>query len=933
VTAADINPVAWFVLKCTLDYPQRLAGKTRRLPDFALADHKFMADYFKAKGMKPAAIKAALRPAGAGAAYGDNHLLFEAPRLDTGAKVGAGATAPNVEPALLEADLAWHVRAWGRWVLAEARKELAAYYPTYAEFCTLKPYAVVALERADEDKLKLVPPNAAGEAHADVLNTGYAADYLAHDVNPRWVAKPTVAYLWARTVSCKNCRAELPLLKTTWLNTKADKRAWLTLTPRADGTGVDFAITREAKKGQDIKKLGAGTMSRSGAQCPCCRVINTMADIRLEGCAGRLGQVLTAVVVDSPKGKEYRLPTALEVQRAAKAYAALVEVFSEIPFGLPTDSIPTGASRSGGGSPFTTPLYGLCQWKDIFTPRQLLNIGVFISATRRLTQFLGRENFDAKSQEALFACLALVVDRIADRGSTLCHWDVGYEKIANTFSGFRLPISWDYCESNPVGNSTGSYPGQVEWVARYLEHGFEFAGTSPTPTVLRASATSDAQGQYDVVVTDPPYYDAIPYSDLMDFFYIWLRRTLHGLSPEFDVAFSEPLSPKWNHEANDGELIDDAARFGGDKEASKRNYENGMARAFQACHAALQPEGRLVIVFAHKQPDAWETLLSAIIRSGFVVDGSWPVQTEMGNRTRSIGAAALSSSIWLVCRKRPTTARAGWDQTVIEEMQRTIPERLRAFWDAGIRGPDFVWAATGPALESYSRHPVVKKVASSDDEAMNVGEFLRHVRRIVVEFAVGRILQKDGGAIDAGLDDITTYYLLHRKDFGLDGAAAGACILYATSCGVQLGPLSDQIELLVRGAGKAATADSGDEDTVDDAEGTAEQVSGKGGSEFRLKPWHQRKHKGLGEDANSGRSPALIDQLHRLMQLWRAADLGEVNAYLERRSLRSNAAFPRLIQALIEMSRTQKQAEECATLESLSNHIGGLGLPGTAKLI
>ena len=158
----------------------------------------------------------------------------------------------------------------------------------------------------------------------------------------------------------------------------------------------------------------------------------------------------------------------------------------------------------------------------------------------------------------------------------------------------------------------------------------------------------------------------------MDFFYVWLRRTLNGLSPEIDAAFQKPLSPKWDHEQNDGELIDDSSRFGGDKQKSKANYEDGMARVFQACYQSLNPDGRLVIVFAHKHPDAWETLVSALIRAGFVVDGSWPIQTEMGNRTRALSSAALASSVWLVCKKRPENARPGWDNLVLEEMQKNI---------------------------------------------------------------------------------------------------------------------------------------------------------------------------------------------------------------------------------------------------------------------
>ena len=225
---------------------------------------------------------------------------------------------------------------------------------------------------------------------------------------------------------------------------------------------------------------------------------------------------------------------------------------------------------------------------------------------------------------------------------------------------------------------------------------------------MRQSAMDLRLAEFDLICTDPPYYDAIPYSDLMDFFHVWLRRVLHGLSPEIDAAFAAPLGPKWDTDEEDGELIDDASRFGGDRSASKRSYEDGMSRAFGRFHASLRDDGRLVVVFANKNPEAWETLVSALIRAGFVVTGSWPVQTERQNRQRSLSSAALASSIWIVCRKRPTAARAGWDRRVLGEMRTNITNQLREFWDAGIRGPDFVWAATGPALEAYSRHPVVK---------------------------------------------------------------------------------------------------------------------------------------------------------------------------------------------------------------------------------
>ena len=212
-----------------------------------------------------------------------------------------------------------------------------------------------------------------------------------------------------------------------------------------------------------------------------------------------------------------------------------------------------------------------------------------------------------------------------------------------------------------------------------------------------------------------------------------------------------------------------------------------------------------MVVFANKHPDAWETLVAALIRAGFIVDGSWPIQTEMATRTRAMASAALSSSIWIVCKKRPV-ARPGWDNIVLEEMREKISQQLHDFWDAGIRGPDFVWAATGPALESFSKHPVVKK-ANDPEQMMSVSEFLREVRRMVVDFVVGRVLSQDGGQETvSGLDDVTTYYLLHRHDFGMAEAPIGGCILYALSCNLSDSALVSQHDLLVQ-AGKGNASD------------------------------------------------------------------------------------------------------------------------------
>ncbi len=906
VTAMDINPVAWFILKCTLEYPQKLAGQTRPLPEFALEDGEFMEAFLKAKGFKGASLRTFLERLG----HGDGGDI----QLDL----------LQQDDPILEADLAWHVRAWGRWVLAKARTELAAYYPTYAEFEPLKPDV-----EYEPRPMRLLEVDDEGVPQVDPLNAEFDAAYLKNPLNPRWIAKPTVAYLWARTVTCKQCRATLPLLKTRWLCKKDRKRVLLTMEPKDDQTGVVFGVQSDvphnggnaAQRREHDKRIGAGTMSRTGATCPCCGAITTMEDIRFEGRAGRLGAVMTAVVVDGPKGKgkEYRLPTDHERAVAEVTEEQLQTLYADIPFGLPEEPL---ASEDALG--FRVPLYGFDNWRKLFTDRQLLALGGFVLTLRRLMQEL--DGWPESWREALIANLALVNDRLADYSSAICSWHNGREVIRNTFGRFALPIVWDYTELNPLSDSSGNFLGALDWVSKVCEHLQESVDSARSGESVLGSAISCPVDSVDLILTDPPYYDAIPYSDLMDFFYIWLRRSVSGLSFEVESVFSDALGPKWDHGTDDGELIDDASRFGGDKERSKQNYEDGMARSFHSCHTALQPDGRLVVVFANKHPDAWETLVAALIRAGFVVDGSWPIQTEMGTRTRAMASAALSSSVWIVCKKRPP-ARPGWDTTVLNEMRDNITQQLRDFWDAGIRGPDFVWAATGPALEAFSKHPVVKK-ANDPNQLMSVSEFLREVRRMVVDFVVGRVLTQDGDQEAAtGLDDVTTYYLLHRHDFGMAEAPIGGCILYALSCNLSDSALVNQHDLLAQ-AGKGGSSDEPEEDNPpEDAEATS------GGAKVKLKPYNRRQGRNLGLEAPGGRPVPLIDQVHKLMHLWRAGDQVKVDDYLDTRGLQRNALFNQILQALIELA--DAGSDERSILEALSNHVaarGGVQAPSQLQL-
>jgi len=498
-----------------------------------------------------------------------------------------------------------------------------------------------------------------------------------------------------------------------------------------------------------------------------------------------------------------------------------------------------------------------------------------------------------------------------------------------------LPITWDFVEIPICNTIGGGFEAQLDWIARYLDHALEAVSYCSEPYVHNHSAIEPSGFEYDAVITDPPYYDAIPYSDLMDFFFVWLKRLLIGVSNVFNQNFEPKSSPKWDHSRNDGELIDDSSRHEGDALRSKEIYEMGMFRVFESCNKQLKTDGRMVVVFANKKPDAWETLVSGIIRAGFVVTGSWPIQTEMATRMRAKTSAALASSVWIVCRKRSEITRPGWDNRVLEEMRANITTRLRDFWDADIRGPDFVWAATGPALEAYSQYPVVKK-ANQPGETLSVAEFLTHVRRMVVDFVVGRVLSEAGEEAVSGLDAITTYYLLHRHDFGMGDAPAGPCILYAVSCGLSDKDLVDRHDLLSR---KGKSEGQVDEDRLEETDEPGDE-SESGGSLFRLKAWNQRKRPNLGYDPHLDHQPAashklpgfdeasslaieipLIDQVHRLMQLWRGGDVSNVDEYLDLRGLRRSQLFHPLLQALIELA--SEGSEERSILESISNHVGG----------
>ena len=420
--AADINPVAWFILRCTLHYPRLLAGKARPLPAFALADRRFT-EAFIIKG------RGVTKP---------NRIREESARYGHGAE--EERRFKSMHPAAVtDADAAWHLRAWGQRVLDGARRELASRYPTYAEFEPARRKGVRRSAPARSVRYKprpsrLLEPDADGRVSAEALNAEFDSRYLKDEANPRWVVKPAVAYLWARTVRCRGCQAEIPLLKTRWLCRKGTKRVLLTMETDAGGAGVTFGVA-QAAPGDD----GAGTMNRSGAECPCCGEITTMADVRVDARAGRLGERLAAVIVDGQQSREYRLPTDAEIAAARVDGETLAAFYADIPFGIPDEAIvaerPSPNSRGTSG----LPRYGFHTWRAVFTDRQLLALGVFVREIRRCFEEMG-DDYPAEWREALVAYLAPTVGRLTDRGSALATWDQDAQKSVAPLLG--SPCRW-----------------------------------------------------------------------------------------------------------------------------------------------------------------------------------------------------------------------------------------------------------------------------------------------------------------------------------------------------------------------------------------------------------------------------------------------------------------------------------------------------------
>ena len=680
-------------------------------------------------------------------------------------RVGADAYASDLNPVAVLLNkvvleyipkygqrLADEVRKWGEWIKREAEKELAEFYPKDPDGAT------------------------------------------------------PIAYLWARTIQCEGpgCGAEVPLIRSLWLVKKDNRSVALQLVVRdakdlkvplgqarlpavsADrqaGRQVDFQVIvkqRDARlpdgqgwvdQDDHNEKITDpkfdGTVKRGSATCPCCGYTTPVARVRiqLKSRRGGANDARLLCIVTSRLGEQgrfYRIVTEQDLNVTRKAGTELSRRIAvhKGPLSLVPDEPTPQGGGSGAGRAFSQRNYGMDKFSDLFTSRQALLLSVIAGKVNEAGDEL-RRTANPGLSEAVQACLALAVDRLSDRCSSLCRWDPTptASGVINTFSRQVLPMMWDFAEGTPFEQKSGGWLPSLEWIALVVERQ---AALSATGSIERASATAHPlpDDAAQAFVTDPPYYDAVPYADLSDFFYVWLKRSIPA---SLASSFEAQVTPKLEECIVDEVKGKDSAYF-----------EATMKRAMAEGRRVLAPNGIGIVVFAHKSTAGWEAQLQAMIDAGWIITGSWPIDTEMGSRLRAMDSAALASSVHLVCRTRlhpsdsggqarlsaeqagvksetrlpdgqvglPAEASAeaclsadsvGDWRDVLQELPRRIHEWMPRLAEEGVVGADAIFACLGPALEIFSRYFRVEKASG---ETVTLKEYLESVWAAVAKEAL-----------------------------------------------------------------------------------------------------------------------------------------------------------------------------------------------------
>ncbi|MEW6275977.1 MAG: DUF1156 domain-containing protein [Bacillota bacterium] len=550
-----------------------------------------------------------------------------------------------------------------------------------------------------------------------------------------------IAYLWARTVRCEspNCGAEIPLVRSFWLCKKANRKRALrykVVRPKDGVQDVEFEIFEPKAE----KEVPNGTVTRAKATCLVCGAVlppdrvraqlagqRGGADVVFDEHGQRIGGArLLAVVTLKPgeQGRFYRLPVERDYEVVWKMQKRLQAILDDWERSgkkslCPVPDEPLPLERQKGSSGFRVLLYGMQTFGDLFTARQkvaLITLCKLISMCDTLISPL----------------LGFAISKQADFNSSLSRWANHMEKSVATFGRQALPILWDWGEVVPIFQASGAFEVAIDWIANASANMQPIFRHEGQVEVADACASPLPDETCSIWFTDPPYYDAVAYADLSDFFFVWLKRALPRnslLRDPFDPT--NPLTPK------EREAIQDPHRITRDKPKDRRFYEDGMAKAFCEGRRILCADGIGSVVFAHKTTEGWEALLSGIIQGGWTVIAAWPIATEKPQRMIARDSAALATSVHLVCRPRPVDAPVGDWADVLRELPRRVGDWMERLQGEGIRGADLVFACIGPALEIFSRY---SRVETADGREVKLAEYLEKVWEVVGRTALEQVL-------------------------------------------------------------------------------------------------------------------------------------------------------------------------------------------------
>ncbi len=730
-----------------------------------------------------------------------------------------GMTGPkNANGETTWGGLAEEVRYWGNWVLENGRAEIGDLYPPIPD-----------------PEFEPTKTHKGSKGDAPFADPQHVMGF-AEDAQRRLKAKTgfltPVAYLWTRTVTCKkpSCGASVPLVRQTWLCKKDDRCVAAKLIAPKGQKRVRFEVV-EARSSGGLGFDPEAFSTSGNATCPFCGTVADSDYVKDEGCAGRIGeQMIAAAFVRSTGGRKFyyspdRLPSLVPDNSAIRRRISALQENSGL------KQLDEPISNDAKNANFCI-LYGITKFGDLFTPRQLLALFSFTMGVNTAEKEMRRLGHSLDHVLAATTCVALLVDRLAVYSSTQCVWHyLKGERTAKTFGRQALPMTWDFAESSPFNEESASWPVGLEWLVPAL-HGVHVGLPAD---VRRGSALglSWHDSSIDAIVSDPPYYDNVPYANISDYFFVWLKRTIGHLYPEHFAAQATPKK---------GEAVADAVRHGGDKRKANAAYEEMMASSFREAHRVLKPAGQMTIVYAHKTTLGWATLVDAMRKAGFTVTEAWPLDTEMKSRLRGRESAALASSIFLVARKREGSTSGSYDHQVRLELEDIVRERVETLWDMGISGADLVIACVGAGLRAFTRFV---RVEYANGEEVPAERFLTEVETVVLETILARLSKEVGGkgASLAGLDAATRFYILWRYTYIAAELEAGEAIIFANGTHVELDGQhslsSGSHPLVSKKKGKYALSDFA-------ARGEAE-------------------HLGLPSDA--GQPAALVDVLHRTLWL------------------------------------------------------------------